>query len=126
MRAADTNVLVRLITRDHPQQVKSAEAFIASGAWVSQLVLAETAWVLDAVYERTPQQIATTVEMLLDHETLVLQDADVVTAALECFRRHPAVGFLDCLLVATARKAGHLPIGTFDRALGAMEDAERL
>lgn len=50
MRAVDTNLLVRLIVRDDLKQVEAAEAFIADGAWVSQLVLAETTWVLDAVH----------------------------------------------------------------------------
>lgn len=42
MRAVDTNVLVRLATRDDAKQVAAAEAFIAKGAWVPHLVLAET------------------------------------------------------------------------------------
>ena len=58
MRAVDTNVVVRLIVRDDPVQVRAAEQFTSSGAWVSHLVLAETSWVLDAVYERTAAQIA--------------------------------------------------------------------
>ena len=41
MRAVDTNVLVWLVTRDDTEQVAVAEAFIAPGAWVSQLVLVE-------------------------------------------------------------------------------------
>ena len=45
MRAVDTNVLVRLIVRDDPEQVDRAEAFVAQGAWVSLLVLAEAVWV---------------------------------------------------------------------------------
>jgi predicted nucleic-acid-binding protein len=52
MRAVDTNVLVRLLVRDDLDQVKAAESFIAPGAWVSQLVLAQTLWVLDAVFDR--------------------------------------------------------------------------
>ena len=50
MRAIDTNVLVRLIVRDEPAQFEKAESFVAQGAWVSQLVLAETVWVLESVY----------------------------------------------------------------------------
>ena len=50
MPAVDTNVLVRLIARDDPKQAKAAEDFIAGGAWVSLLVLAETTWVLDSIY----------------------------------------------------------------------------
>jgi len=126
MRAVDTNVLIRLIARDNAQQVKAAEQFIANGAWVSHLVLAETVWVLDAVYARTAPQIAAALEMLLDHQTLVLQDADVAALALERFRRQPAIGFSDCLVVEIAWKAGCLPVGTFDRALGALDGTERL
>jgi predicted nucleic-acid-binding protein len=126
MRAVDTNVLVRLITRDDPAQVRSAESFVAPGAWVSHLVLTETAWVLDAVYERSAEQVALALDMLLNHEKLSLQDADVVSAALAQFRNRPALGFSDCLALEIARKAGHLPLGTFDRDLGRLEGAERL
>lgn len=126
MRAVDTNVLVRLVARDDAGQTKAAEEFAAPGAWVSHLVLAETIWVLDAVLERTPQQIATAVEMLLDHQCLVIQDADVVTSALGLFRNRPSLGFSDCLIVETARKAGHLPIGTFDRSLAKVEGVSAL
>ncbi len=59
MRAVDTNVLVRLITRDDSRQVAAAETFIARGAWVSHLVLAEASWVLMSVYDRGPDEIAT-------------------------------------------------------------------
>ena len=45
IRAIDTNVLVRLIVRDDPEQVARAEAFVEHGAWISLLVLAETVWV---------------------------------------------------------------------------------
>jgi len=126
MRAIDTNVLVRLITRDDPRQVETAERFVAGGAWVSTLALAEATWVLDAVYNRTPRQIATAVEMLASHRELALQDADVVEAALEQFRTRPALGFSDCLLVALARKAGHRPLGTFDRRLSKVDGAVKI
>ena len=46
MRAVDTNVLVRLLTRDDAKQVAESEAWIASGAWVPHLALAEATWVL--------------------------------------------------------------------------------
>lgn len=126
MRAVDTNVLVRLIVRDDSQQVQAAEKFIARGAWVSQLVLAETIWVLDAVYGRTAEQIASAVDMLLNHKELTLQDSDAVTSALESFRKRPAVGFSDCLVVAIAKKAGHVPLGTFDRDHTKLDGTERL
>jgi len=126
VRSVDTNVLVRLITRDDARQAAAADAFVARGAWVPHLVLAETTWVLTSVYDREPDEIATAVDMLLNHEHLTIQDADTVTAALARFRRRPVLGFSDCLVVEVARKAGHMPLGTFDRDLARLDGVEKL
>lgn len=126
MRAVDTNVLVRLLARDDPDQAAAAESFVSAGAWVSLLVLMETVWVLDSVYLVKPRQIGNGVEMLLDHDRLAVQDPDVVRAALAHYRRHPRLGFSDCLIVEVARAAGHMPLGTFDRKLGKWEGVQTL
>ena len=126
MRAVDTNVLVRLVARDDVKQVAAAEAFVAKGAWVPHLVLAEATWVLAAVYELGAAEIAAAIEMLLNHRDLTLQDSDAVAAALARYRRRPALGFSDLLILEVARKAGHLPLGTFDRGLSKADGAERL
>jgi len=126
MRAIDTNVLVRLVTRDDEQQVAAAEVFVEKGAWVPQLAVAEATWVLSAVYDLDARAIATAVEMLLNHKDLTLEGSEVVAYALERFRKRPALGFSDCLMLEAARKAGHLPLGTFDRVLGKLEGAEKL
>lgn len=126
MRAIDTNVLVRLIARDDPRQTAAAEAFISKGAWVSLLVLTEAVWVLASVYELNAEQQARAIDMLLDHRQLVLHDHESVAAALQLFRTKPSIGFSDCLMLELARKAGHLPLGTFDRNLGKIEGAQKL
>jgi predicted nucleic-acid-binding protein len=126
MRAVDANVLVRLITRDDPGQTTSAESFVAGGAWVSPLALAEAVWVLASVYELNTADQAEAIGMLLDHRDLVLHDRDTVAAALNLFRAKPSVGFSDCLMLEMARKAGHLPLGTLDRNLGKIEGAHKL
>jgi predicted nucleic-acid-binding protein len=126
MRAVDTNVLVRLVARDDESQVSVAEKFVTTGAWVSHLVLAETTWVLDAVYELEHSAIATAVEMFLNHKQLIVQEPDVVLASLEHYRRRPSLGFSDCLVLEIARKAGQLPLGTFDRNLGKLEGTAKL
>jgi len=83
-------------------------------------------WVLTAVYELDAPAIATAIEMLLNHATLALEEPEVVSNALQDFRRLPALGFSDCLLLEIARNAGHLPLGTFDRALSKVAGAERI
>jgi predicted nucleic-acid-binding protein len=126
MRAVDTNVLVRLLTRDEPKQVAVADAFVQTGAWVSVLALAEAMWVLATVYQRDAAHVARAVGMLLNHQQLTLQEPEAVAAALETFRERPTLGFSDCLLVELARKAGHLPLGTFDRDLSKVDGAAKL
>lgn len=126
MRSVDTNVLVRLITRDDSHQTAAAEAFIQQGAWVSLLALVEAVWVLGAVYRLDAQDLVTCIEMLLNHSSLTIQQADAVEAALDLFRSKPSLGFSDCLMVEVARKAGHLPLGTFDRSLAKLQGAQKL
>jgi predicted nucleic-acid-binding protein len=126
MLAVDTNVLVRLIARDDAAQARAAEHIVAKGAWVSHLILAETIWVLDSVYELPRDRIATAVQMLLNHQDLTLQDGDVVRAALTQFQEHPRVEFSDCLALGIARKAGHLPLATFDRDYAKLPDVQRV
>ncbi len=111
--------------RDDGRQVEAAEEFVQKGAWISHLVLAETLWVLDSVYELSRAQTATAVDMLLNHRDLTLQDAEVVASALAHYRSRSAIAFSDCLVLEIARKAGHLPIGAFDRNFAKIADVQR-
>jgi predicted nucleic-acid-binding protein len=126
MRAVDTNVLVRLITRDDARQAAAADAFVAPGGWVGHLVLAETTSVLSTVYGLTPAAIATAVDMLLNHQHVTIQDAEVVSAALDNYKQYPRIDFSDCLVVEIARKAGHLPVGTFERQLAKLDGTQTI
>jgi predicted nucleic-acid-binding protein len=124
MRAADTNVIVRLIAQDDEKQYAKAKRL--GELWVSHVVLQETTWVLSSVYGFDAAKIALTVSMLLGHEHVVLEDAVVVQAALDQFQKKPKLGFGDCLLLEVARAKGHLPLITFDRNLAKLDGAERI
>jgi predicted nucleic-acid-binding protein len=126
MRAIDTNVLVRLLIGDDEAQVAAAESFVTGGAWASHVVLVEAIWVLKSVYEVPQAQLMIAIEMLLDHDVVALQDPDVVAAALALFRKQPKLGFSDCLVLEIAKKAGHTPLGTFDRGFAKQPGAERV
>lgn len=126
MRAIDTNVLVRLITRDDPRQVRAAEAFVAEGGWVSHIVLVEAVWVLTSVYALGRGEIGTAVAMLLRHRDLLVERPATVAAALDRYLAAGQVAFSDCLVLETARAARRLPLGTFDRALGKLEGTAKL
>src|SRR5687768_17226340 len=120
-RAADTNVIVQLIARDDAKQLALATAAASSGLWVSHVVLVEVAWVLESTYGRERRDIATALELLLSHPDITVQDPDVVRVAVAQFRDHRGIDFADSLILEIARKAGQLPLLTFDRALGKLD-----
>lgn len=126
MRAIDTNVLVRMFVQDDQKQVADARAFVAFGVWVSKIVLVESIWVLLSVYRKEHSEIADAIEMALSHQQLFLEDSETVAAALTHYRERPSLRFSDCLILESARKAGHLPLGTFDRGLAKIDGAQKL
>ena len=126
MLAVDTNVLVRLAVLDDQKQLAVAKRFIESGAWISHVVLIEAVWVLDSYYSFTRDQLSRFIETTTLHPNLRVQDADVVEAALAHFAAQKKISFTDCLVLEIARKAGHTPLGTFDKALGKLPGAKAL
>ena len=125
MRAVDTNVLIRALTRDDPGQGPLAETFIRDYApvWVSHLVLVETVWVLESVYGCLKPQLVGALARIIDNRELILEEPTVVRAALSLYQTQGKVQFEDCMILEIARRAGHLPLATFDKALGKAEGA---
>ncbi len=128
MRAVDTNVLIRALTGDDPVQSPAARAFIRDNGpvWVSHVVLVETIWVLDSVYACGKPQVVKALNRILDNKDLALEEPAVVRAALALYQSKARVGFSDCVVLERARSAGHLPLATFDKALGRAEGAHPL
>ena len=63
---------------------------------------------------------------LLALNKMDLAGAPDALQALDLYRSRPSLGFTDCVLIETVRKAGHLPLGTFDRGLGKVDGTIRL
>jgi predicted nucleic-acid-binding protein len=123
-RAADTNVIVRLIARDDAKQLALATSRASAGLWVSHVVLVEVAWVLESTYGRARADIASALDLLLDHPDLTIESPEVVRAAVAQFRAERGIDFADSLILEIARKAGQIPLLTFDRSLGKLKGAE--
>ena len=83
MLAVDTNVVVRYLVGDHPDQSERARAlFREAQVWVSSTVLLETAWVLGKTYGYKPHQIAWALRLLGGLPTVTLQNPDQMARAL--------------------------------------------
>lgn len=120
MIGIDTNVLLRLIVADHAGQVAAARSFIRDNCsaedpgYVSLIVLVELVWTLSKVYQLAREQVAATVEQLLETVQLNLESSSEVTAALRDYRNGSAE-FADCLIARIHTAAGCGRTITFDR-----------
>lgn len=120
MIGIDTNVLLRLLVRDHEDQARLAEKYIAAHcsqedpAYISRLVIAETAWVLKDIYRYYRAQIAAALRALMHVSEFEIESAAEADAALRDFEASSA-GFTDCLLARTNAGAGCDYTVTFDR-----------
>ncbi|GMU66172.1 MAG: hypothetical protein AMXMBFR36_24460 [Acidobacteriota bacterium] len=120
MRGLDTNVLLRLLLRDDEAQSRKARALVDRSIHDSEVLhvslpaLCELVWVLGG---RTAnlgrQEIAATVERLLDTNGLELQSRDAVREALADYRAGDA-DFADYLIGRLDRRAGCRDTATFD------------
>lgn len=126
MRALDTNILVRLVTGDPKEQADRAGEFVEQGAWVPLAATLECAWVLGSTYAFSSAQLAETLTMLLENDRLLFQDAELVQAAVVVFSEKPGIQFADAIILESARRAGHLPLGTFDRKLATRAGTVRI
>lgn len=116
MAAADTNVLVRLLQRDDPAQLRKAMAFLERNGrlWISGAVLTETVWVLISVYAWDKPKLLAMLQAAMESKDFAFQDQAAVQAAVRLFPKVKA-GFVDCLAVELAKAHGESPLATFDK-----------
>jgi predicted nucleic-acid-binding protein len=128
VRTLDTNVVVRLLIGDDPQQTPIAErAFLAAiasgGVYLPDVVLAEVAGVLRG-YVLARQTRFELLERLVRSRGVVVDDIDAVIDALEQFRQGGDLA--DQLILARAARAGALPVLSFDQRFSRWEGVEPL
>jgi len=124
--AADTNLIVRILVDDpgQPEQVALARK-IASEArqvFVTQIVVVELVWVLQAAYKFDKSTIVRLLEHLLHNSAFVLQGEDRFLEALGLFKKNTC-GFSDCLIAAESQAADCTLI-TFDKKLSHLSGVE--
>jgi len=128
VRTLDTNVVVRLLIGDDPQQTPIAEqafldAIASGGVYLPDVVLAEVAWVLRG-YDLERATRYQLLERLVRTRGVVVDDIDAVIDALEQFRLGGDLA--DQLILARAASNGALPVLSFDRRFAASEGVELL
>lgn len=111
MLAVDTNVIVRILVGDHPDQTARARAAVeANPTWVATTVLLETEWVLRNVYRYERARLAEAIAAFIGLPTVTVEHPGRAASALAALRA--GGDFADALHLAAA--AGHEAFLTFD------------
>jgi predicted nucleic acid-binding protein len=121
MLAIDTNVVVRYLTGDHPEQSPRARALIdGHDVFVSTTVLLETEWVLRGAYGYAPAQVGNALRAFAGLPRVMLENPASAATALDWMAQ--GMDFADALHLAAAE--GCTAFVSFDRRFA--QAAERL
>jgi len=124
MIGLDTNVLVRYLTQDDPEQAARAGRIIETccteeePGLVSLVVLCELVWVLGGAYGYEKKLVIEVLEQIMAISELQVEGEDIARSSLAAFRRGPA-GFADYVIVFTNRAGGSDITYSFDKKLAA-------
>lgn len=130
MIGVDTNVLVRFLVQDDPDQAKAAATLFAglteeAPGFLCREVLVELVWVLERAYGLSRPDIARALDSLLEARELVVEAADRVAIAVDRYRKGGA-GFSDQMIALAGQGAGCQATVTFDRQAGALPGMQLL
>lgn len=115
----DTNVFLRFILWDIPDQAAEAELLFRSAVdkknrlHTSELVIAEIVWTLESFYKKAKQKIADLIRGILNTPNLSVANSDLIVQALDEYEKKN-VDFIDAYSAAYMRKNNIFQIKTYD------------
>ena len=123
----DTNILIRHLTGDPPEMAAQATVYLGttSELLLTDLVAAETVYVLESFYEAPPDQVAAVVRSLLAFDAVVCVDPALLLRAIEVYETD-RLDFAEAYLVACAETTGVGTIASFDRSLDRVTTVNRV
>ena len=114
MIAVDTNILVRLLTKDDLSQAKRAAKIIESDdIFIPKTVMLETEWVLRHAYGISKEAILSGFQKMIGLPNVRVEDQQSVFQAISLYES--GLDFADALHLASSMKADKFV--TFDNAL---------
>ena len=123
----DANVLIRHLTGDPPAMAARATAYLREERelLLTDLVAAETAYVLESFYEAPRADVAQAVRSLLSFDSIVCVDPALLLRAIEVYETD-RIDFAEAYLVACAESTGVGRIASFDRSIDRVDTIERI
>jgi predicted nucleic acid-binding protein len=123
----DTNVLVRHLTGDPPDLAERATAYLGTAPelLLTDLVVAETVYVLESFYAAPRDQVGEAVRSLVAFDSIVCVDPALLLRAVEVYETD-RIDFAEAYLVACAETTGIGQVASFDRSIDRVNTIERI
>jgi predicted nucleic acid-binding protein len=123
----DTNVLVRHLTGDPPDMAARATAFLRTQREIllTDLMVAETVYVLESFYKAPRDQVAEAMRSLVAFDSILCVDPALLLRAIEVYETD-RVDFAEAYLVACAESTAVGKIASFDRSINRVNTIERI
>ena len=118
MPSLDTNCLLRWLLGDVPEQAALVTDLVNSGEniIVEDAALIETVFVLEKLKKISREAIGQAVTAVIRKST-ILCNGRLFNEVIPIYATHPKLSFVDCYLDVMARRAGAVPLFTFDRKM---------
>jgi predicted nucleic acid-binding protein len=123
----DTNILVRHLTGDPADMAARATAYLADAddLYLTDLIVAETVYVLESFYEAPRDQVADAMRSLVSMRSVVAVDPALLLRAIEVYETD-RLDFAEAYLVACAESTGIGRVASFDRSIDRVGTVERV
>ena len=123
----DTNVLVRHLAGDPPEQAARATGLLsqATQLLLPDLIVAEVVYVLESFYEVPRPRVAELVRAVVAFPAIEVADEPVLLRALEVYEVH-RLDFADAYLVAEAETSGVNAVASFDKTIERVPTVRRV
>jgi predicted nucleic acid-binding protein len=123
----DTNILVRHLTGDPADSAARATAYLGSEPQLllTDLVAAETVYVLESFYDAPRGEVARALRSLVAFESIVCVDPALLLRATEVYETD-RIDFAEAYLVACAESTGMGKVASFDRSVDRVDTIERI
>ena len=123
----DTNILVRHLTGDPKPMALRATAFLRSAQRLilTDLIVAETVYVLESFYRAPRPQISDAIRSLIAFDAIVTTDQNLLLRAVEVYELD-RIDFAEAYLVACAERTEHTAVASFDRSIDRVKTVVRI
>ena len=121
------NILVRHLTGDRPEMAERASRYLGTemGLLLTDLVVAETVYVLESFYETPRNQGAEAIRSLIAFDSVLCVDPALLLRAIEVYETE-RLDFGEAYLVACAESTGVGRVASFDQAIDRVDTVERV